>query len=159
MEETNRLLIREIEEQDYESLLKIYTKSANMKYILTGKYDWTMEELKEKWKKERYNAHDQTGFKVVFLKSAKEVIGECGLLQTDQPISKQLELAYLIDEDYWGQGLGTELCTHLIKERFERIETKKLIAGMYKDNVASAKIRIKIGKGGRFKIWHTLSRI
>lgn len=145
VKETNRLIIREIKEEDYLNVLEIYRNRSNMKYILTGKYDWTLEELKEKWKKEKYRKEDKTGFLVVSLKSTEKIIGECGLLKTQKPVQEELELAYLIDEKYWGKGIGTEICNFLIREGFENLGVQNLSAGMYKENIGSSKIVKKLG--------------
>ncbi len=145
LKETNRLIIREIKEQDYLKVLEIYRNRSNMKYILTGKYDWSLEELKEKWKKEKYRNKDKTGFLVVILKSTEEIIGECGLLKTQKSVDEELELAYLVDEKYWGKGIGTEICKFLIGEGFENLGVQNLSAGMYKANIGSSKIVKKLG--------------
>ena len=46
---TQRLKIEQIQEYDFTDLLKIYQQKENMKYILSGKYDYKMLEIKEKW--------------------------------------------------------------------------------------------------------------
>lgn len=138
--------IREIKtEEDYNQLLKVYNTAENMQFILTGKYDWTMTELKEKWEKEKFNPAENTGFKVVVLESGNKIIGECGLLKTDKPVNEELEIAYMIDKSYWGRGIGTEICKRLINDAFHDLEVKKLKAGMYKANVRSAALLEKLG--------------
>lgn len=142
---TERLLIEEIKENDYSDLLKIYTTPENMNYIMTGKSDYSIEELKEKWNILKYNSINKTGFLIIKLKSTNELIGECALLKTDKPEKEELEIAYLIDKNHWNKGYGKEICQSLITFAFETLKTKKLIAGMYKENELSAKLFEKVG--------------
>jgi ribosomal-protein-alanine N-acetyltransferase len=142
---TLRLKIEKIREADFEKLLQIYNHSENMKFILTGKWDYTLEELKSKWNELKFNSENQTGFKIIKLKNTNQIIGECGLLKTKEPISKELEIAYMIDEKYWKMGLGSEICEYLINNAFQKIGTEKIIAGMYRDNESSIRLIEKFG--------------
>lgn len=49
--ETNRLIIRDVEESDFDILLPIYNKKENMQFISSGRYDWNKAELIEKYQK------------------------------------------------------------------------------------------------------------
>ncbi|MEC4047972.1 GNAT family N-acetyltransferase [Flavobacterium sp. SUN046] len=142
---TQRLKIEQIQEYDFTDLLKIYQQKENMKYILSGKYDYKMLEIKEKWNLIKYNPDTQLGFNIIKLKSDNRIIGECGLLATSKSIEEEVEIAYMIDKKFWGQGLGTEICKHLVKEAFENIKTKRIIAGMYKENINSIMLITKMG--------------
>lgn len=46
---TERLLIREVADDDFDQLLDIYNCRENMQFISNGKYDWSLGELKEKY--------------------------------------------------------------------------------------------------------------
>ncbi|RZJ48142.1 MAG: N-acetyltransferase, partial [Chryseobacterium sp.] len=99
-----------------------------------------LEEVKSKWNDIKFNPENQTGFKIVKLKDNDRIIGECGLLKTEKEISEELEIAYMIDEKYWKMGFGKEICEYLITNAFEKIHTKKLIAGMYSQNQNSIRL-------------------
>lgn len=143
---TKRLHIRNIEsESDYESLLKLYQKKENMQYILSGRYDYTLEELKEKWKEIGFDENSQLGFQLIILKETNEIIGECALLKTEKPISEELEIAYMIDVNFWNKGFGTEICNYLIDKAFNSLKTKTIKAGMYKANINSENLIKKLG--------------
>ena len=116
-----------------------------MQFIETGKYNWTLEELKEKWNQLVWSDEKQYGFLVVILKSENKVIGECGYLKTKNSEKAELEIAYLIDHKYWGNGFGIEICKALIDYGFTRLGLQRMIAGMYKANTASAAVSKKSG--------------
>ncbi len=143
--ESLRTLIRPIQAKDFVQLQSIYCKANNMRFIGTGKSDWVLDELQAKWKKIVFDEVRKTGLQVVILKSSQALIGDCGLLSTQKALTEELELAYLLDEKYWGQGLGTEICKRLIQSAFEDLGTQRVKAGMYKANVASARIVQKLG--------------
>ena len=73
---TKHILIRPIKDSEYSDLLKIYRVAKNMQFIETGKYNWTLEELNEKWNQLVWSDEKQYGFLVVILKSENKVIGE-----------------------------------------------------------------------------------
>ena len=75
--ETERLVIKEITiEEELKALLAIYTQEENMKYIQSGRYDWTLQELKA-----RYKATNETGYPegygvfVVKMRGENNIIG------------------------------------------------------------------------------------
>lgn len=54
-------------------------------------------------------------------------------------------IGYLLAQAYWGQGLASELL-HAFVKRAEQVEPwKKLVGGVDKHNVASARLLLKLG--------------
>ena len=142
--ETERLLIRDIEPEDMESLLKIYTQEVNMKYISTGNYKWTYEQLSEKYNRCNINYIAGIGVFAVENKDSGKIIGEAGVFDSFGKTSK-LELGYILNSMYWSRGYGYEICVGLIKYCFDNIGTKSVIARMYSENMASVKLSEKCG--------------
>ena len=145
MIQTERLHLRKAKPSDFINLLSIYQHPENMQFILSGRTDYQMEELKQKWEKMGWSDRRQDGFLIVELKEEGEIIGEAGFLRFSSTPAKEIELAYLIDQPYWGQGLGTEICQALIHYGFEVLEMEILKAGMYRDNQRSAQLVQKLG--------------
>ena len=117
--ETERLVIKEITiEEELKALLAIYTQEENMKYIQSGRYDWTLQELKA-----RYKATNETGYPegygvfVVKMRGENNIIGEAGLFNSFSDPGK-MEVGYIIDQAYWNKGYGTEVCQGLIDYAF-----------------------------------------
>ncbi len=136
---TQRLIIRSIDKKDISPLLDIYNKEENMRYVSTGKYDWTYTELVEKYTKFNMNYRKGYGIFVVQLQKDREIIGEAGLFNSFNNLSK-LELGYIIDSKHWNNGYGKEVCKALIDYAFNQLKTNTLIARMYANNTASVKL-------------------
>ncbi len=142
---TKHFLIRPIKDSEYPDLLTIYRVKENMQFIDNGKYDWTLGELKKKWNKIGWSDEKQYGFLAIILKSENQLIGECGFLKRKASEKEELEIGYLIDQKYWGNGFGTEICQALIAYGFSALQLQRIIAGMYKANSASASVSKKSG--------------
>ncbi|HJV78079.1 MAG TPA: GNAT family N-acetyltransferase, partial [Paludibacter sp.] len=80
--ETERLLIRDIEPEDIESLLQVYTQEVNMKYISNGNYKWTREQLIEKYNRYNINYASGIGIFAVEDKNSGQIIGEAGVFDS-----------------------------------------------------------------------------
>lgn len=141
--ETDRLIIRDVTERDLDSLRNIYTCEINMKYISSGRYDWTKEELEEKYRKINQGYIYGFGIFAVELRDSGDVIGEAGLFDSFMDRSV-LELGYIVDSAYWNQGYGTEICGGLIDYALNQLSVHKLIARMYVENTASVRLAEKL---------------
>jgi len=142
--QTDRLLIRDITTEDLDFLLQLYQKKENMKFISDGRYLWSKEQLADKYEKCNKNYPKGFGVFTVILKQTNTIIGEAGLFEIPGDCTK-LEVGYILDTKYWKQGLGTEICTELIKYSFNKLGMKTLISRMYAENNASVKLSEKCG--------------
>ncbi|MDD3063146.1 MAG: GNAT family N-acetyltransferase [Massilibacteroides sp.] len=134
--ETARTLVRDIMPGDLETLLQYYTSKINMRFISSGKYDWTLKELAEKYDKLNKDYPKGFGAFAVELKETGELVGEATLFNSfnDPQI---LELGYIIDTSFWRKGYGREVCQGLIDYAFHTLDVKRLVARMYANNTAS----------------------
>ncbi len=135
--ETSNLIIRGVEDGDFNSLLSIYNKAINMLYISNSRYNWTIDELKEKYK--AINNDIGYGLFVIELKKKSCIVGEAGLFNSFQDCNV-LELGYIIDSQYWNNNYGTETCEGLIEYSFKCLNIDKVIARMYSKNNFSVRI-------------------
>lgn len=139
---TKNLLIREIMPSDINVLLSVYSKEENMKYISSGKYDWTVEDLKGKYEKVNTDGYPQ-GYGIFSVVADGEIIGEAGLFNSFG-YKKILELGYILDNKYWNRGYGTEICEGLLNYGFNVLGLEKIIARMYPENIGSIRICEKL---------------
>ncbi len=139
---TKSLLIREIMPSDINALLSVYSKEENMKYISNGKYDWTIEELKGKYQKVNTDGYKQ-GYGIFSVVADGDIIGEAGLFNSFGN-KKILELGYILDNNYWNRGYGTEICSGLLDYGFNILGADKIIARMYPENIGSISICEKL---------------
>lgn len=140
--ETDRTVVEDFQEPDFLELLRIYNKKENMQFISNGKYEWSEEEIKKKFKSQMKNYSEGFGIFAIKLKFNNKLIGEAGLFNSfNDP--EVLELGYIIDSKYWNMGYGTEICGGLIEYGFGKLGLKKLTARMHAENEASERLSQK----------------
>jgi ribosomal-protein-alanine N-acetyltransferase len=79
------------------------------------------------------------------LKENNQLIGRCGFLYQHIEDTQEVEITYLIDRHYWGQGLATEAAREAVKLGFERYKLPRIVALINPVNVASVRVAEKIG--------------
>jgi RimJ/RimL family protein N-acetyltransferase len=70
-----------------------------------------------------------------------EVIGAAKLDQ----IGQEIEIGYRIREEYWGQGIATEVTKGLIRFAYDGLGIKRVIAFVNVENAASIRVLEKAG--------------
>ena len=141
--ETKRLILREMEDSDFESLKKVISDEETMKYYKKP-YD---DEGVLKWINWCKASYLKRGFGLwaVIYKETGEMIGDCGVSM--QIIDDELkpEIGYHLRKDYHRMGLGTE-ATHAVKDYFfNHFDYNEVYSYMNKDNIASYKTAEKNG--------------
>jgi RimJ/RimL family protein N-acetyltransferase len=103
--ETERLILRHLEPGDLESLYAIYSDPEVRRYIPEGTltYEETKEELE--WFLNGHPEHPELGLWATVDKETNRLIGRCGLLPWTIEGRFEVEVAYLLAKEYWGQGL------------------------------------------------------
>jgi ribosomal-protein-alanine N-acetyltransferase len=135
---SKRLIIRTAIDADFSSLLSFYNKKENMQFIQSGKHDWTLKDLQDKWEKMHLSKH--IGLRTVVLKDNNTIIGEAGLLQIPKKDEAFIEIGYMIDRVYWNNGFGFEIANSLVQYAKDEMQLKELKAGVNSKNIASIKI-------------------
>ena len=115
-----------------------------MKYI-TGK-GMTREEAKIKFLSimEINQSHPTLGYFQVLDTVSHEILGECKLVFYMKDPSV-FEIGYLLKSDYWKQGLGTEICKHLLALARELDSEKDIVGIIDPENAASKRLLEKFG--------------
>ena len=78
------------------------------------------------------------------LKENRKFIGTIDLLDLDLCLKKG-SIGYVLNKNYWNQGLATEVTKAVIGLAFEELGMNKLIAVHDKDNPASGRVMAKAG--------------
>ncbi len=90
------------------------------------------------------NRHRQMpNFFGIYLNQKQKLIGNCQL-SIDKNQQKG-EIAYSIDEPYWGKGIATEAAECLLKLGFSSYSLNKISASFVPNNIGSKKVLKKIG--------------
>jgi ribosomal-protein-alanine N-acetyltransferase len=143
--ETNRLILRHLLPDDLDSLFALYRDSDIRRYFPEGTltYEETKEELE--WFLNGHPEHPELGLWATIHKESGQFIGRCGLLPWTIDGRPEVEVAYLIDKAYWGQGLGTEAAQAILEYGFEQLGLSRLICLIDPANQASINVATKIG--------------
>jgi ribosomal-protein-alanine N-acetyltransferase len=143
--ETERLTLRHLIPSDLDDLFALYRDPDVRRYFPEGTltYDETKEELE--WFLNGHPRHPELGLWATIHKATGQFIGRCGLLPWTIDGRDEVEVAYLIDKDYWGQGLGTEAAQAILDYGFGPLGLSRLICLPERENLASIKVAEKIG--------------
>ena len=143
--ETDRLILRHLVPGDLDGLFALYSAPQVRKYFPEGTltYEETKEELE--WFLNGHPEHPQLGLWATIHKETNRFIGRCGLLPWTIDRRPEVEVAYMLTKEYWGQGLGTEAARAILQYGFEQLRLSRLICLIDRDNQASIKVAQKIG--------------
>lgn len=143
--ETKRLLFRHFELDDLDALFALYNDPEVRRYFPEGTL--TIEETREEleWYLHGHPHHPELGLWGTILKDTGQFIGRCGLLPWVIDGQDEVEVAYLIDKSFWGQGLGTEAAQGILDYGFEVLGLSRLICVIDENNRASIRTAEKIG--------------
>ena len=103
--ETDRLILRHLVPEDLDRLFALYRDPDIRRYFPDGTltYEETKEELE--WFLNGHPKHPELGLWATIHKGTDQLIGRCGLLPWTIEGQYEVEVAYMIAKEYWGQGL------------------------------------------------------
>lgn len=143
--ETQRLLLRRLSLGDLDALYTLYSDPDVRRYFPEGTltYEETREELE--WFLNGHPHYPQLGLWATILKETDQFIGRCGLLPWTIDGRQEVEVAYLLAKEVWGQGLATEAAQAIVHYAFEQLGYSRLICLIDRENAASIRVATKIG--------------
>lgn len=143
--ETKRLLLRHQVPTDLDDLWALYCDPEIIKYIPDAPR--TREEAKDEleWHMNGHPRNPQLGLWATIHKETGGFIGRCGLLPWTIDGQEEVEVAYTIGREFWGQGLGTEAARAILHYGFRELNLTRLISLIDPENIASQKVAEKIG--------------
>ncbi len=143
--ETERLVLRRLVPGDLDSLFALYRDPDVRRYFPEGTltYEETKKELE--WFLDGHPSHPELGLWATVHKGRNEFIGRCGLLPWTLGDRDEVEVAYLLDKQYWGQGLATEAARAIVEYAFGSLDLSRLICMIERENHASIRVASKIG--------------
>lgn len=143
--ETKRLVLRHPAPDDLDDYFALYSDPEIRRYFPDGTLtrEETWEEVE--WYLNGHPKFPELGLWATILKETGRFIGRCGLLHWIIDGKEEIEVAYLIDKAYWGQGLGTEAAQGILDYGFERLGLLRLVCLIDRENAASIRVAEKIG--------------
>jgi ribosomal-protein-alanine N-acetyltransferase len=143
--ETERLVLRRQVIGDLDALWALYCDPEITKYIPDAPR--TYEEAKEEleWFMNGHPKHPELGLWATIHKETGKFIGRCGLLPWTIDGQQEVEVAYTLAQEFWGQGLATEAAKGILQYGFDQLHLSRLICLIDKENQASMRVAEKIG--------------
>ena len=131
--------------EDLDSLYKLYSDPEIRQYFPEGvlNYEETKEELE--WFLNGHPKHPELGLWATIHKPSGKFIGRCGLLPWTIEGQNEVEIAYLLDKEFWGQGLASEGALAIRDYAFKKLGLPRLVCLIDPKNIASQKVAEKIG--------------
>jgi len=143
--ETNRLILRHQVPDDLDSLYALYCDPDVSKYIPDAPRTYEEARKELEWFMNGHPRRPELGLWATIHKETDKFIGRCGLLPWTIDQREEVEVAYLLAKEYWGQGLGTEVARAIAQYVFERLQLTRLICLIDPENQASIRVANKIG--------------
>jgi ribosomal-protein-alanine N-acetyltransferase len=143
MIETDRLILRKMEEDDAEALLKIFSDPIAMHHFGVVFDRRKMDE----WVRNNLEHEKKHGFSLlsVILKDNGELIGDCGL-ETDEIDGRTVVgIGFDFQRVYWGKGYATEAAQAVLEYGFRRFEFDSISAWIDPENTPSQRVAERIG--------------
>ncbi len=75
----------------------------------------------------------------------QELIGALGVHMLDDVMRYSAELGYWLGEDYWNQGICTQMLTEMLPHIFRRTELVRIFANVFDSNPSSVRVLQKVG--------------
>lgn len=153
--ETKRLILRKLEEADYERLFLLDSNAEVMKYIGMPTL-FKVEESKEVVKMIMQQYEDNgVGRLAVIEKESELLIGWSGLKLNTSEVNGHknfYELGYRFLPETWGKGYATESGKASLEYGFNDLQAKVIYAYAHSENLTSNHILTKLGfeKNGEF---------
>ena len=138
--ETERLVLRPVTLDDAEAMFEYASDKENTRY--TFPTNQSLEETRNNIA--LFYLANPLGRWGIELKENGKFIGTIDLLDLDLCLKKG-SIGYVLNKDYWNQGLATEATKAVIALAFEQLGMNKLIAVYDKDNPASGRVMAKAG--------------
>ncbi|MGM0104081.1 hypothetical protein IGI89_003338 [Enterococcus sp. AZ141] len=147
--ESDRMKFKEINSEN-KGLLKAIIQDKNLMMLGWGKtYSESEVDL---WVEKIISQYGEYGTSYYFIdkKDTAENIGIVGILPTCIENKEVFEIAYIVKEEFQGNGYATEGIRELIQHFFQKQEGKEVLAQFVPENVSSEKVAKKLGMNYKF---------
>jgi RimJ/RimL family protein N-acetyltransferase len=142
---TERLELRPVRDGDVDRILEYRNRPETTRWLLNTEVEPAA--FREHWRQAAADP-DRHSFAVTL---DGVVIGTVtlglvdGMGQPGMPQRTEAELGYIFDPAHGGHGYATEAVTAVVAHAFDRLGIRRITAGCFADNLASARILEKVG--------------
>lgn len=147
---TERLLLRQIEEDDLDPHMALLNTPAVMRH-LGGVQPRTVIAAKHAAARAGFAA-EGFGFMIMEERATGEIVGHCGLRRVASPLApnpQDHEIGWLVREDRWRMGYAHEAMRAVVGWAFDAIGAEQIVALTVEANVGSWRLMEKLGMARR----------
>ena len=141
--ETERLFMRELTPDDYESLCRIL-KDPEVMYAYEGPFS---DAEVQAWLDRQLHLYKADGFGLwaVVLRENGEVIGQCGITMQEYGDELIPEIGYLFQKAYWHKGYASEAAIACREYAFTHLGVETIYSIIRDTNIPSQKVAERNG--------------
>ena len=141
--ETDRLILREMTENDFDSLCTIL---QDPEVMYAYEHAFSDEEVHD-WLERQINRYKQYGFGLwaVILKETDEFIGQCGITMQNTPEGELHEIGYLFAKRFWHNGYAIEAAKACKEYAFSVLNVPEICSIIRVTNSASRAVAERNG--------------
>ncbi len=142
--ETERALIRELENSDTPALSKILGDPSVMEFSSKGALTEADTARFIEWCSRSYQEHGYGQWALIENKSGS-LIGFCGFSNTTVDGVEEVEIAYRLAQVQWGMGLASEAAKLVLEHGFSNCNIEPIVGIVSPRHEASIRVLEKIG--------------
>lgn len=147
--EGERIVVKEVEESDAESLLELEVQNRDFFQQFTGlreKSFYTFSGQVTRIQEMVELGKDDKGYMfVIRLKDTDHLIGEVTLSEVVRENLQSCWIGYFMDKDHNGLGYMTEAVKLVLQYAFEKLKFHRIEAGVMPHNIGSTHVLLKSG--------------
>jgi ribosomal-protein-alanine N-acetyltransferase len=140
--ETDRLLVRQYTENDFEDFFRLHGNAEVMKYIRPAK---TREEALA-FLRQIINDYDNLpglGRWAMYSKTDPSFSGSFAVIPVQK--SEDIQIGYLMAKEQWGKGYASEAAMGGLQYVFNQLKRDRVAGITFPENIASQKVLLKQG--------------
>ena len=144
--ETERLMIRQWESKDYKDLYEFASDENVTKYLSWPTYTSLNDAIERiNFLKQQYSENSPTVECCVELKENNKVIGSIGVVRYKEKNDGEVEIGYILNPKFQGQGYMTESLVGMFKYIKQNKIAKRIIVKHDTENIKSGNVMKRAG--------------
>jgi RimJ/RimL family protein N-acetyltransferase len=149
---TDRLLLREWQDDDLDALAALNADPEVMRYIFDGAVRDRRQSADGLQKMVRHWAERGFGLFAVEIRETGTLVGWAGLAVPDflPEVLPAVEIGWRLDRRFWGNGFATEAAREALRFGFTNRGLNRIISIRHPDNARSARVMAKLGLSYEF---------
>ena len=140
---TDRLVLREVEDSDFQNLLEMFNDAEVMKFYRMLR-DEKMTKLWIEFSKDNYRRLGHSKW-IIERADNGEFVGYCGLLVYPVDGKPEIELGYMLKRSAWGQGYATEAASACLSLARAKFGYARVVSVIDTENATARRVAERIG--------------